>query len=237
MKLSHIAIWSVTCVAFGLACNSEHRLPSGETAREVFSSKRVYDFVVSATSHDRSSVRRFIGEGVDVDSRGLHNVTPLWWMLYSSSERGFDLLLELGTNANIQPDGIESVPYLASAHRNPAFLKALLKWKANLDTIDHEAGEPPIFAAIAASRETNIALLLDAKVDLNLKDRDGNDAALFAAFSSRYDLVHKILATGRVRPVTNSYGASLSSIIGEDMASGIGASNPWLLRVKGDFGI
>ena len=84
---------------------------------------------------------------------------------------------------------------------------------SNLNVKDPNAGSTPLISAATFGKTEVARVLIDAGVDLNMKNNDGSTALLTAAFFCRRDIVILLLGKGADKTLTNHDGATaLSSV-------------------------
>lgn len=148
-----------------------------------------------------------VSQGVDVDSRGVQDVTPLFWALRMGDIVGFSKLLELGANPNLTFSG-SSIMHWSSRIKDTRFLKKALTHGGNPNLKTGEFMNSPLFETIqpgAADNHSAMNILLDAGADIDAKTNTltfgsqssgGKTAVMMAADVTLFDIVIKLLNRG-----------------------------------------
>lgn len=114
-------------------------------------------------------------------------------------------LLESGTNPNLK---VQEIPllWMMLVRKNEELAKALIKAGANVN--EPYKGIFPLMVAIKEKMDAVIPLLLEAKVDLQAKDPNGNTAVIYAIFDQNWELACRLVEAG-ADPNTHIKGNSL----------------------------
>lgn len=180
----------------------------------MFPDPQVRTLAKAAGDDDIGKVEELAARGVDVNSRGKKNATPLFWSM--SSIKGFRKLLELGADPNVVFDGGGSVMHWAARAENMDFQKAAIQHGGDVDLKTGPFGETPLFRALS-NREA-MTLLLDSGADIDArtsgdtvltKPISGDTPVMTAASIGQYDAVYELLNRGADYRIKNAAGFSL----------------------------
>lgn len=173
--------------------------------KTMFPDRRVRALAEAAGNGDIQEVEKLVAQGVDVNSRGMQNVTPLFWAMKDIN--GFEKLLSLGADPNILFDG-SSVMHRAARNDDIDFLRKALKHGGNPNLVAGKLRETPIFKTIGGvGRDNEIAMivLLDSGANINAMtggekvfgiSMGGKTPVMIAADLVRFDIVHTLLIRG-----------------------------------------
>ena len=187
------------------------------------------------------AMERLVTEGVDVNSLGAKNVTPLWWAFRKHSLKGFRKLLELGADPNVVflPEGWDgtSMMHWAAQVKDIRYLQVLLEHGGNPDLRAGRWEYPVIFETFESHwswsgwnlswrRDTlrqHRELLLEHGADIDAAARasdgplksEGQTALTRAAIADKWDVVYELLEMGAdFRRTGGETGANLMCEIG-----------------------
>lgn len=152
-----------------------------------------------------------VSRGIDVNSRGTKDATPLFWAMKSDSVNGFKKLLELGADPNVIFGDGGTVIHWAVQLENSSFLKLALEHGGNPNLVAGQRKLTPLFKAIG-SRDSDIPfvnMLLKYGADPNVKESRGNTPVIMAAGLGRYDIAYVLLNNGADYTLKNNYDENL----------------------------
>jgi ankyrin repeat protein len=165
---------------------------------------------------DVKKIDQLVAQGVNVNSRGTQNATPLYWA--QRNYEGFKRLLELGADPNVVFGDGGSVMHSAVGYKDERILKVALQFGGNPNLVSGSGShDTPLFRAIpnrlSPSDMDAINILLQAGADINAKDIFGNTPVLRAASLGRFDLVYELLQRGADYTIKGKTGRDLVSQI------------------------
>ncbi len=143
-----------------------------------------------------------------LDAVGEQGITLLQWALLNKSLPGLKALLQAGADPRQPGTGGASVVHLAAMADDPAYLDALLAAGADANVQHAQSGATPLMSALTAQREAQFHRLLQARVDLDRTDRQGNTALHVAAKVNAADRVLELLRAGANPVLRNGQGAT-----------------------------
>ena len=144
-----------------------------------------------------------VEQGVDVNTRGAGNATPLFWALRNI--KGFERLLQLGANPDVVFNDGGSVMHWAVGKPNTAFLVSALRHGGNPDLVGTIRQETPLFAAMGPDNKNKLSVLLAAGADMNFQAKNGETPMMVAAGLGQFDTVFALLELGADYQLKNSY--------------------------------
>lgn len=178
----------------------------------VFRDQNVAALVDAAEAGEVEAIARLIQTGVDPNSLGRSNVTPLFRVFQARNWEGFQALLKHGANPNLIADGGRAVMFQTAREPDPKWLRAALEHGGDPNLVDHGTpngrGYTPLFYCFdVAMRPENIKLLAAAGANLNHQEsRDGNyPLYLLTGQDAGYELASVLVEAGAdFRLKTNS---------------------------------
>lgn len=181
-------------------------------SRAYFDDPKVVKFCNAIESNDLEQMRRLIEGGVDVNSLGKGNMTPLLWAFPDNQLGRFTLLLEKGADPNVvvQSDfntrgtirNGHSVTMLSAMSAFPGYFSAVMAHGGDPALVDRQSGESLLHAIIKspASREEKterIRLLVKKRVNLDhLGSRDQTPAMLAVGWGGQYEIALLLVKSG-----------------------------------------
>ncbi|KJD34517.1 ankyrin [Tamlana nanhaiensis] len=79
---------------------------------------------------------------------------------------------------------------------------------SDINKIETMSGSTPLLTAVTFNKPKIVAALLQAKVDLSIKNNDGSTALHTAAFFGRTETVKMLLDAGADKTIKNNFGAT-----------------------------
>lgn len=180
----------------------------GWKAEDFFDDPKVIALCNAVEEKDMETFDKLLTEGVDVNTRGKGNMTPLFWSFPDHRDEYFKKLLEHGADPNVIIDDNFGLPDVFSKGTSLTYNVAssdrteLFKW------IMEHGGDPnqvnpgfdnvtPITAAVYGNRKDNIKILIQKNADLNyVADSLDSSAAMKCARQNSYELVLLMLESG-----------------------------------------
>ena len=178
--------------------------------KDMFSDPDVRALAKAAGKGKVNQVDELVEQGVDVNSRGAGNVTPLYWAMRNRT--GFKRLLELGADPNVYFDFNISIMHSAVRLRDKSILKIALAHGGDPDFIIPDNWDStPIFEALWKDSES-IHILLDAGANINATDEVGGTPLTMALKLGYYESVYVLLDRGADCSIKNIQGEDAVSI-------------------------
>lgn len=183
---------------------------------DVFGNAPALPLARAAARGDTTEVKRLVATGVDPNTVGQHDITPLWWAAWAENLDGFKALLEAGANPNFRrPDGF-SLMSLVTRMKDPRFLELVLKHGGDPNFREAKSSKTPLFETVMFSdggRQRE--LLLQAGADLNAQDVVGWTPMIEAiAARGDYRLVWDFLQRGADYRIKTNNQKTLADFIG-----------------------
>jgi uncharacterized protein len=168
---------------------------NSEDAKLYFSDPKVQQLVQAAQSGDESTINELIAAGVDVNSQGIGNTTPLIWAMKAHSYRGVEALLANGANPNQRYEHGYTPLWFAAGGNDLTLLDMLLK-NGGDPNIWVDRNMNPLMFAIEQDRMDNYRMLLNHGADINNVNELHNCIAVYAVAIGNFKLAHEILQSG-----------------------------------------
>ena len=182
---------------------------------------------------DVKTINRQIAAGVNVNTVGKYDITPLWWAAWADNYEGFSALLDKGANPNAQRSDRYPIMNLIASKEDSRFLAAALKHGGNPNLRDNKSGVPPLFPSVMRGYKKNIDLLLAAKADVNWQDSISGETLPIIAIQARgdYELVYKFLEIGADPTLKDRFGHTLADTIEIVSKNASNNDDPWRAKV------
>lgn len=170
----------------------------------------------AAADGNVGEVKSQIAAGVDPNTVGKEDVTPLWWAAWAQNLDGFKTLLAAHADPNFRRREGLSIMILITRMKDSRFLELALQHGGNPNFQDVKPIRTPIFEAVKysdAGRQRE--LLLQAGADLNSQDGSGQTPMMVAiAARGDYELVWDFLQRGADYRLKTNYQKTLADVIG-----------------------
>jgi hypothetical protein len=203
------------------------------SAEELFPDPDVRRLAVAAASGKLGELQHMVDTGVDVNSRGTGDATPLFFAM--KNPEGFERLLKLGADPNLllgggRLGGQGSVLHVAARTGNRRALELALKHGGNPNLLasDGSMVAPPLFAAVGSPELLGVLLAAGAKIDapsaavvrsadgtteMHLEPDPGRTAVYHAALEGQLDSVEFLLQRGASFKVATSNNETLVDVM------------------------
>lgn len=169
----------------------------GKTAKETFSDPDLVRLIDAADEGDAVELKALIQQGVDINGRGDHGMTPALWALSVRDNDALKLLLTNGANPNAFLDNGElSIVHIAAGARPIETLTLVLDSGGDPNLVINEDSNTPLMDAIAQFRFDNADLLIARGANINQHTSNGNNAPSLALTLGNYDYALKLLELG-----------------------------------------
>jgi ankyrin repeat protein len=176
------------------------------SADKVFTNPQVQALAEATKAGNISQIEALIKSGVNIDSPGKDNLTPLYWSFTyvkpnDQTKVGFKHLLELGANSLQvhEPTGLPLLHMTARAD-DPDYLDLVLKYGQNADINyvreSHLGYDTAMANAMAARNFNNFKTLFEAGADIETKDTYGRTIIEVASMPGTWDYVLFLLENG-----------------------------------------
>jgi uncharacterized protein len=146
----------------------------------------------AAEQRDKTSVRKLVGTGVDVNSTQVDGTTALHWAAYHDDAEMVQLLVQVGAKVNVV--NRYGVPPLATAcsNGNAAIVKLLLEAGADANAT-MKGGESVLMLAARSGNPEAVKALLARGADPNVRERLGQTALMWAAAEGHTAVVRALI--------------------------------------------
>lgn len=198
---------------------------------EVFIDRQVRLLADAAGNGKINVISTLVHNGVDPNSRGINNLTPLFWALREQNKKGFVRLLEVGAVSNIVFDDGRTLIHWATLVKDSFYLAKILEYGGDPNVIDERMRRTPIFEAVAPSGKHNLDLLIKAGANINHQDKSGYTVLIRAAILNQYDVVYKLLQAGANYQLESNNGISLANVVAKSHISRMSFDYKWYKKV------
>ena len=152
---------------------------------------------------DQSKAQHYLDQGVNLNIRGEHGLTPLFYFITNKDIGSIELALQLGADPNysaiVSSENGPSWRYppidaMAGGGSNTVF-ELLLKYGADPNTIDAN-GNPILFSIIGHDNWEQFELFLKYGGDINIRDSGNGRASLYAASILKFNFFIRLIELG-----------------------------------------
>ena len=126
-----------------------------------------------------------LNDGLDINTPGLCNRTPLLWATLSSSGGFIETLIDLGANVNAQRTGDKATSLTLSAYCNNFMTVNLLLDHGADANITSADARTPLHWAVMKGNQNLVKLFLEKNALVNTQNADG-DSPLHRAVSNGF---------------------------------------------------
>ena len=174
-------LYSVFLSLSSLASSPEQRAFNKRQRKELviymsldalFPDSQVRSLAKAAGEGRVSQIDELVSRGINVNSRGTKNATPLFWAMRNDSIEGFKRLLELGADPNVIFDGGVNVLHLAIGLENSNYLRLALEHGGNPNLVAGALEFTPLVKASNSTVEV-VAMLLKHGADPDMQSSRG----------------------------------------------------------------
>ncbi|HFB66223.1 MAG TPA: ankyrin repeat domain-containing protein [Aeromonadales bacterium] len=163
---------------------------------EIFIEEPLRTLARAVEEENLVSLVNYVKEGGNINLRGRHGLTLLYWSLKNKKKKSFQKLLELGADPNLILGMDNSVIYWSAGLNDPFYLDMVLKYRGDPNLIDPRQLETPLFRAATPDGKGNINSLISSGAKLNFRNKFGETALLTAASLNQYDVVYTLITAG-----------------------------------------
>ncbi|MEJ3656411.1 ankyrin repeat domain-containing protein [Actinomycetes bacterium KLBMP 9759] len=186
---------------------------AGPRASDTFTDARVVQLVDAAAAGDLAAVQRLRAEGVDLESCGLHDRTPLLWMVLTGNERGVATLLDAGADPALGDVNGDTAVHLAAELSSTRMLKLLFERGVGPSTPNTVTRRSALQNALFSERPETVTFLIESGIDVDMADRTGNTALHQAAKINQADAVLELLRAGADPTRLNAQGVTFQRFL------------------------
>jgi ankyrin repeat protein len=149
----------------------------------------------AAEQRDKTSVRKLLGAGADINAAQVDGTTALHWAAYHDDAETVALLVKAGANVNAV--NRYGVPPLAQActNGNAAIVKLLLQAGANANAT-MKGGESVLMLAARSGNVEAVKALLARDANTGARERLGQTALMWAAAEGHTAVVRALIDAG-----------------------------------------
>ena len=162
---------------------------------------------------DDALARELLAAGANPDAVDADGQPLLQWAMKQGDRDAFRRLLDLGADpARGNADGRTAL-HLAAMGKSAGWLEVLLEHGMSPDTPNTVTGATPLFDALRADSDANIAILLRAGARLDVADRNGTTPLHQAALVKDSAAVLRFLEAGADPRATDRTGATFQDYL------------------------
>lgn len=180
-----------------------------------FHDQKVIALAKATIKGDVKRIDQLVAEGVDVNTRGERNITPLLWSIGKPNKKGIKRLLEHGASPNIVTEDGESFIDFVAPSTDHEYLEMALEHGGD-PNIRNRTKETVIFGVATANQENSkfvLRLLLDSGADINAVDYAGMNAAMAAAAINQFEAALFLLESGIDYTQKNQWGYTIADTL------------------------
>lgn len=179
---------------------------------DIFTDVRLQKLLRAAKKGDKSKVESFISAHVNINTEGKDGITPLHWFLLKQDKLGFEILLKVGADPNVNPKTEQNVIVTAAAIENLDYLSLLLQYGGNPNIIA-AGNQTPLMKCANNVRIKAIDLLLQHGANINQQVFDGTTALLSSAMQDEYEAVLYLLHKGADFLIPQNTGGTVAYLV------------------------
>ena len=162
---------------------------------------------------NESLARELVAAGANPNADDANGQPLLQWAMKRGDRGAFRLLLALGADpARGNRDGRTAL-HLAAMGTSPDWLEVLLGHGMSPDTANTVTGATPLYDALRADQDENIAVLLRAGARVDVADRNGTTPLHQAALVKDAAMVLRFLEAGADPRATDRTGATFQDYL------------------------
>lgn len=135
------------------------------------------------------------------------------WIRRQRNVQGFERMLRANANPNETDDAGLSALYYAAMAKDPAYVRILLKWRADPNFANPAIRWYPLRGALLAENWPQFQMLLDAGADPRITDLVGNNLLHIAAQTNQPDIVLALLQRGVPPMSRNAQGQTFQTYL------------------------
>jgi ankyrin repeat protein len=242
-------IFMLFCLS-GVSCGSSAYQKFDWKAEDFFDDPKVIALCKAIEAKDIKTIDRLVADGVNVNTKGKGNMTPLLWAFPDNKPKVFKRILEHGADPNVEitsdlgTKGVfapgDSVLHLAASTAFPNYFRYVMEHGGNPNLIrGNDAKDSPLISIVnggSPQREECIRMLINAGADLDYVNH-GETTALWdaAARGAQYNIVLMLLEAGASFNVYTNSGGTFVHFVAKDetrINRGYGSKEEYLKVVE-----
>lgn len=142
-------------------------------------------------------IEYLLSKKADINATDSEGSPPLLYAITEGHFQAVQYLLEHHADSTIINSKGISVLHCAAIHRDPKLLQLLLTFsKKHLNARESEKGSTPLHLAIWSHSVESVEVLIEQKVDLNIRDHAGRTPLMLAARLNLPAIIDKLLNAG-----------------------------------------
>ncbi|CAM9321837.1 unnamed protein product [Chrysoparadoxa australica] len=151
--------------------------------------------ITAASDGHRREVKKWLEEGVDVNSQDWDQLTPLIAAASAGHLDVVKLLVSKGADVNASDKDAITALMEAAIMDHQSVVKYLLKEGAEVDATT-TSGVTALWLAAGEGRREEVSLLLSKKADVNVSRSDGISVVMAASVGGHYEVVRLLVEEG-----------------------------------------
>ncbi|WP_351074875.1 ankyrin repeat domain-containing protein [Shewanella sp. CAL98-MNA-CIBAN-0140] len=196
-------------ILLAMGCNDELEAKPNllKSLDELYANTSIRGLAEAAGNGDVKLIEKLAAKGVDVNSTGANGMPVLFWPLREQNKEGFQKLLEMGANPDLQWSTGSSITELVAGIEDTDYLNMVLKAGGNPNLINAKSNKPPIFQAVKFGFLDNIKILLDSGADIDNATNSAGETPIFDALAlGDYKTALFLAKSGANLKVTDTWG-------------------------------
>jgi uncharacterized protein len=181
----------------------------------IFSDPMVAFLAQAGSRGDTNEIACLVDYGVDPNTHGYGEATPLLFSLLHGNAEGVRALLVAGADPYQEDsEGLSAVHLAAELDFGSKFLLIFSAFQFDLDRPSSTTGQSPLMRAAHAGNCCNVGILTNRGASLDRRDFEGETALHLAALFNRYDVILHLLRAGAPPLAVNAEGRDFKSYLG-----------------------
>ncbi len=232
MLTNHFTV--VIGLLFALACTSTGCSKSFHekfkwNAEVFFTDPQVVELCEAIEADDIEEIDRLIASGVDINSTGKGNMTPLLWAFPDDHLQAFEKLMKHGADPNVVIDP-QLIPPQNAFYPKDSVTQIVCRSEKQkyFDLVFENGGDPdfpgwfgdsPIFAVIQYGpyKKVRIEKLLQVGADIDRTSNNGSTAVMVATrWGGQYDIALQLLEAGADYQIYDRFAKLIHTVASEE---------------------
>jgi len=221
-----------------------YREREGWAPEDFFQTTEAIRACEAISSGDRARLRELIDSGLDVNSSGKKGVTLLYWAFFDDNLEAFKQLLAFGADPDKKLTDYVHRKYEIPFRHGDSILFTCIeqpKWDYFFAALPHtrdvnqrNAADQTLLIActwvrgIFGTGEDTLQRIIDAGVDLDAQDMNGNTAAFNAIVWERPQHCLQILMAGADPSIRNNNGQTVADVVAKRRGQEYDTFKAWL---------
>jgi uncharacterized protein len=152
--------------------------------------------MIAARRGDLDIVKALLNAGADINTKNRFGDTALTKAVYKGHTDVVQVLLDAGASTEVAWNRGETPLFEAAQRGYDGIVKALIDKGANANYRSSRNGWTPLMIAVAEGHSTTASILLGAHADVNLTNKKGRSALMFASWYGNKEIAATLLQAG-----------------------------------------